>query len=86
MATPDLWHVREELLAPGAIIPPGRWGATIAADGPAHRFYAREELLEAVRTPQCVGREGERLGQAPAHRRLGTLCSGGKSQSCRSGL
>jgi len=44
-----LVHVREDDLAPGSLVEPGRWGATIRACGPSHRAYGRELLLEGVR-------------------------------------
>lgn len=44
------WHEREELLAPGAVIEPGRWGQLVISQGQDHPFFFREQLLELYRT------------------------------------
>jgi hypothetical protein len=45
----DLWHRREEVLEPGAVITPGRWGAIVTTTGQNHPHFFREQLLELWR-------------------------------------
>lgn len=47
-----LWHVREEILTPGMVIEPGRWGRTIIATGAKHPHFYREHFLELWRCSQ----------------------------------
>ncbi len=49
-----LWHVREELLVPGTVIEPGRWGQIIMAAGAEHPHFYREYLLELWRRTQTA--------------------------------
>jgi hypothetical protein len=55
----DLWHIRNEEMAPGSVVPPGRWGSVILAVGAAHSHFFRECLLElwrVTRTQVLVSR------------------------------
>jgi hypothetical protein len=48
--TDELLHRREELLEPGAVITPGRWGSLVVIDkGGDHPLFFREQLLELWR-------------------------------------
>ncbi len=47
-----LWHVREDRLALGTVIGPGRWGQIVTAGGQQHPFFFREQLLELYRLSQ----------------------------------
>jgi hypothetical protein len=44
-----MWHCREDQLAPGAIIQPGRWGSVVRSQGQQHPYFYRELLLDERR-------------------------------------
>lgn len=46
----DLYHVREDSLAVGECIQPGRWGEKLRAHGEEHPSFCREQLLESWRS------------------------------------
>jgi hypothetical protein len=56
MAEQRYTRTDERDFSPGDRIPAGRWGTTVLASGPTHRFFYREELLEAVRQHEYPGR------------------------------
>lgn len=48
-----LWHIREDRLPVGAIIPPGRWGSIVLRAGAErHPLFHRELLMELWRLTQ----------------------------------
>lgn len=48
-STTILFHVCEEHLSPGDLIPPGRWGDALLSAGQEHPYFFREQLLEIWR-------------------------------------